>query len=182
MAEVVEPVGVADLFEALGAGRGTTAGEGGEGILETGPGAETAMFFVIHKALFASIDAERGGGSLQTGQLAAVTGIDRCRPAAFRRLFAPLPTLVWHGSVGGAGWEMAEIRRLGFVLLGIGKFETAVNEVGGQDGSKLTCQHEAEFPLAPQTECDSECTSLGFSPARFPPVEDIGGAKRLASC
>jgi len=49
-AKVIEDVGVADLFEALGAGRGATAGDGGEGILETGPGAEVTMFFAIHGA------------------------------------------------------------------------------------------------------------------------------------
>ena len=50
-AEVVEHVGVADLLEALGAGRGATTADGGEGFLETGPGAEILMFFIIHKAL-----------------------------------------------------------------------------------------------------------------------------------
>ena len=51
VAEVVEPVGVANRLEALSAGRGATAGYGGEGIPETGPGAEIAMFFAFHKAL-----------------------------------------------------------------------------------------------------------------------------------
>jgi hypothetical protein len=65
------------------------------------------MFFVMHEAPLASIDVEWGGGLLQTGQLAAVTSIDRCEPAAFRRLFAPRPSLVLHGRGGGIGenWE-----------------------------------------------------------------------------
>jgi hypothetical protein len=40
-----------------------------------------AMFFAVHEALFASIEAELGGGLLQTGQLPAVTRIDRCETA-----------------------------------------------------------------------------------------------------
>ena len=51
VAEVVEPVGVADVLEALSASRGATAADGGEGILETGPGTEILMFITIHKAL-----------------------------------------------------------------------------------------------------------------------------------
>ena len=52
------------------------------------------MFFAVHKALFASIDAELGEDLLQTEQLAAVTRIDRCETAAFRRLFAPSSNLI----------------------------------------------------------------------------------------
>jgi hypothetical protein len=48
-AEGIEHAGVADLLEALGAGCGATAGDGGEGILETGPGAEVELFFAIHE-------------------------------------------------------------------------------------------------------------------------------------
>jgi hypothetical protein len=46
-AEVIEHVGIADLFEARGAG-GATADDDGEGILETGPGAEITLFFATH--------------------------------------------------------------------------------------------------------------------------------------
>ena len=48
-------MGVADRFEALSAGRGDAAGDGGEGMLEIGPGAEIVMFFAIHEAIWASI-------------------------------------------------------------------------------------------------------------------------------
>ena len=47
---------------------------------------------------------------MQTGQLAAVTGIDRCQPAAFRRLFAPSPnfSVAREGLRGGVGegWKI----------------------------------------------------------------------------
>lgn len=44
-AEVIEHAGVAHLLEALSASRGATAGDGGKGVLEAGPGAEIPMFF-----------------------------------------------------------------------------------------------------------------------------------------
>ena len=49
--EIVEHFGIADLLEALSARRGTTAGNGGEGFLETSPGAEVEMFFRVHKLI-----------------------------------------------------------------------------------------------------------------------------------
>ena len=124
-------MGVADRFEALSAGRGTTAADGGEGILETGPGAEILMFFVIHKARSASIDAERRGGLSQTGQLAPVTGIDRCQPTAFRRLFAPSPNFSVAREGGGAGREKGGKSEFGVCFVGDGKIRKRCHRVGG---------------------------------------------------
>ena len=117
------------------------------------------MFFAIHEALFASIDVERRGGLLQTGQLATVTRIDRCEPAAFRRLFAPSSDLSVAREGRRDGRELGKIGSLGFVLLGIKKVKTALPASGPVSGRTFDSQfvlgrdNQAAMPLRDDLVC-----------------------------
>ena len=88
---------------------------------DAGPGAEIPMFFGIHGALLTSIDVEMRGGLLQTGQLAAVTRIDRCETAAFRRLFAPSPIFIVSREGRRGGRERARNSGFGVCFVGYKK-------------------------------------------------------------
>jgi len=65
------------------------------------------MFVGVDKALFGSIVPDWGEDLLQTRKLTAVTGIDRCQSAAFRRLIAPSVQLYYlaGGAAGRGGNE-----------------------------------------------------------------------------
>ena len=69
-AEVVEHFGIADLAKALGAGRRATAGDDGEGLLESDPRAEVNLFFRVHTRVWETIVAEFGEGLFQAKGLA----------------------------------------------------------------------------------------------------------------
>ena len=89
-AEVIEQVGIADLFEAQGASRGAAAGDGGKSSLKAFPGAEISMFFAVHEAISGNAFPVFRRGLLQTEELAgrirkcvAETGLVARRPATF---------------------------------------------------------------------------------------------------
>lgn len=58
--ERIEQFGIANLLEALRASGGTTAGDGGEGLLEAHPGAEVYLFFGFHEEIWETIVSEFG--------------------------------------------------------------------------------------------------------------------------
>ncbi len=64
-----EQAGRTDVVEAWDAGGGATVGDGSESILETSPGAEITMLFVMHRAFFGTIDPGLGEVLLETGDL-----------------------------------------------------------------------------------------------------------------
>ena len=76
-AERVEHVGVADLLEALGAGGGAPAGDGGKGLLETQPGAEVEMFFAVPVGIYGAIVPELRGDLMRRKKFQAVSRCDR---------------------------------------------------------------------------------------------------------
>jgi hypothetical protein len=93
--EVIEEARFAHLLEARGAGCRATAADGGEGILETGPGAEILMFFAIHGCIFDSIEPRLGEDLLQTRELVGPLGLDRAENKFSRRVSLLLyPTLL----------------------------------------------------------------------------------------
>ena len=69
-AEVVEHFGIADLAEALGTGSRATAGDDGEGLLESDPGAEVDLFLRVHTRVWETIVAESEEGLFKPKGLA----------------------------------------------------------------------------------------------------------------
>ena len=69
-AEVVEYFGIANLFEALSARGGATAGDDGEGLLEAGPGAEIDLFLRIHSRFSSGTFRDFGDDWLKRKQFA----------------------------------------------------------------------------------------------------------------
>ena len=69
-AEVVEHFGIADLAETLSAGSRATAGDDGEGLLESDPGAEIDLFLRVHARVWETIVAESEEGLFQPNGLA----------------------------------------------------------------------------------------------------------------
>ena len=63
-AEVIEHLGIANLFEALSAGGGAIAGEDGEGLLEADPGTEIDVFLRVHGAFSSRTLRNSGYGLL----------------------------------------------------------------------------------------------------------------------
>ena len=91
------------------------ANHGGEGLRDADPGGEADLFFAVHEALFASIDAEWGKDLLQPGELAGVARIDRAETRFPPGVSADLPAfIVAHRRAGnvvrrrqeGAVWSL----------------------------------------------------------------------------
>jgi hypothetical protein len=118
-AEVIQHAGIADLPEALGAGRRATAGNGGEGVLEAGPGAEVALFFDIHE-VFRNDRSGIGRGLVESRGVGGGTPARSIRNRAFRRSVpARLLTYLIRLSRAGGGaaeWERGGMRDWSFLF------------------------------------------------------------------
>ena len=133
---VVENFGVSNLLEALRAGGRATAGDDGEGLLETDPGAEIDLFFRIQRGVWETIVAETEEYLCQRKELAR--GL-RLVPRGARLSDLPAAQAGWptfvltvcHDSLSRRGGGAPGFREGGFGckaldLGGIGKFVRAV--------------------------------------------------------